>query len=268
MIKMILSDMDGTLLDNDGKMPPDFDEVMAMLKERGVLFVPASGRQYTAIVNQMPKYKDDFVFIAENGGVAVYKGQSLVSSPIDKESIRHLIEKTDSPEIFPVLCGKDCSYVEKKWEPYLSELEKFLTHYHIVDNLLEILEHKDIIKIAFGDCLHAQAEERLFPMLMAAADPGLKVILSSNYWIDVLNEGINKGSVLKGLQQKLGISADECAAFGDYLNDIEMLKAVKYGYAMANAHPEVITSVNLFAPANNKNGVMRTIRSFAEKGLI
>ena len=269
MIKMILSDMDGTLLDNNGCMPPDFDEVMSLLKERGVLFAPASGRQYTAIINQMPEYESELAFISENGAVAMYKGETIFTSPIPKDSILNLLKKMMSDEeTYPVLCGKTCCYVEKKWEPYLGFLEEFLSKYEIVDDLFAAIEKEEIIKIAFGDFPRGRAEERLYPLLAESVDAGLKVMLSSAYWVDVLNDGICKGTAIKGLQEKLGIKPEECVAFGDYLNDIEMLQSVKYGYAMANAHPEVIKAAKLFAPANNKNGVMRTIRKLIEDGLV
>lgn len=269
MIKMIFSDMDGTLLDSSGAMPSDFAEVMAMLKERNILFVPASGRQYTAILKQMPQYENDFAFIAENGAVAVYKGETLLASPIEKDAIRHLLERTVKDEtVYPVLCGEKRAFVESKWEPHLDELTKFLTEHQIVDDIFAALEQERVIKIAFGDCLYGQAEERLLPIIENAADEGLKVMLSSNYWVDVLNEGTNKGTAIKGLQQKLGIKPEECIAFGDYVNDIEMLQSVGYGYAMANAHPEVIKVAKYFAPANNKNGVMQTIRELIKTGQI
>ena len=55
MIKVIFSDMDGTLLDENSQLPAEFDEVMAELKKRGVIFAPTSGRQYFALLHQMGK---------------------------------------------------------------------------------------------------------------------------------------------------------------------------------------------------------------------
>ena len=67
MIKWIISDMDGTLLVDNNRLPEDFDEVMQMLKDRNIMFSPASGRQYQALAYHFPKYKDDLLFISENG---------------------------------------------------------------------------------------------------------------------------------------------------------------------------------------------------------
>ena len=90
MIKLILSDMDGTLLDENGQLPEEFDEVMAMLKERDILFAPASGRQHDGLQKQFAKYKDDFVFVAENGTYVTYKQQELFSTTLKEEHVKVL----------------------------------------------------------------------------------------------------------------------------------------------------------------------------------
>ena len=77
-----MSDMDGTLLDNEGNMPEGFDETIEELRKRDVLFVPASGRQYYALLREMGKYADDFIFLAENGTYVKYRGQEVFSSPM------------------------------------------------------------------------------------------------------------------------------------------------------------------------------------------
>ena len=66
MIKLIFSDMDGTLLTSENKLPANFDETMTELKKRGVIFCPASGRQYFSLLKSFEKYVDEFLFLAEN----------------------------------------------------------------------------------------------------------------------------------------------------------------------------------------------------------
>lgn len=270
MIKLILSDMDGTLLDDNGNMPADFDEVMGLLRERGVRFVPASGRQYTALMNQFGKYEKEFAFIAENGSFGMDRGEEFYSGLMDKTAVRHVLEKlmNDGEELFPALCGKRCAFLTPNWEPYLDFMGEFFTSNQIVDDIFAVIEQEDIVKMAFCDCREGNAEDGLYSRVVKVCPLGTKVALSSNYWVDVLNSNINKGTALRVLQLRLGILPEECLAFGDYLNDIEMLTGVKYGYAMANAHPDVIRATRFTAPANNKNGVMRTIRRLIDEGLI
>ena len=84
--------------------------------------------------------------------------------------------------------------------------------------------------------------------------------ISGAYWIDITNEGVNKGVAVTALQEFLGISPEETMAFGDYLNDLELLKRASYSYAMKNAQEEV-KQVAFYETKddNNHNGVLKTI---------
>ena len=83
-----------------------------------------------------------------------------------------------------------------------------------------------------------------------------------------MNFGINKGIAIQQVQKLLHISPRECAAFGDYLNDLEMMSSVYYSYAMANAHPKIKEIANFRAPSNTEHGVMVTIQEFIDKKMI
>ena len=268
MIKLVFSDMDGTLLDADGQMPPEFDAVMAELRARGVVFAPASGRQYYALLRQMGKYQDEFIFVAENGTFVAQHDQELFSSVIAPAAVRAILARADAlPEVFPVLCGKRLAYVRPQWQPYVTDMTQYFTRYEMVEDLAAVAAGEDIIKVALCDCRHGEAETRIYPAMQEFSGP-LKVALSSHYWVDVMNDGINKGVAVQKLQQRLGIAPEECAAFGDYLNDAEMLAAVGYGFAMANAHPDVKKIARYEAPANTEHGVMVKLRELMQQGLV
>ena len=82
MIKLILSDMDGTLLDENNQLPAEFDEVMEELHKRGVQFAPASGRQYYSLLKSFPQYEDRFIFVSDNGTIVRQHGKELFSMRI------------------------------------------------------------------------------------------------------------------------------------------------------------------------------------------
>ena len=92
MIKLILSDMDGTLLDSEGKLPPEFDAVMARLRERGVLFAPASGRQYDSLAATFARYVDTFLFLSDNGTMVRRRGQELFSNVMDRRRALEILD--------------------------------------------------------------------------------------------------------------------------------------------------------------------------------
>lgn len=80
----------------------------------------------------------------------------------------------------------------------------------------------------------------------------MQVVLSSDIWVDIIPLGINKGVAIQKLQKKLNIKPEECVAFGDYLNDYEMMQSVYYSYAMENAIPELKKVARYIAPPNYK----------------
>ena len=267
-IKIIFCDMDGTLLDGNSNLPPDFDEVIGEVLRRGAIFAPASGRQYSALTLQMEKYADEFVFISENGTFAARHDEELFSSVMDTaEVLRILKEGSRIPGAFPVLCGKRIAYVNEEFRPYLGEMEKYFTQNAIVPDLEATAAREPLIKIAYCDARQGDAERTIYPGLAKLHGP-VHVALSSNYWVDIMNPGINKGFAVQKLQKRLGIPPENCAAFGDYLNDLEMLRAVKYSFAMENAHPSLFEAAAYRAEPNTAYGVTKKLRELLDAGKI
>ncbi len=265
MIKLILSDMDGTLLDENGQLPEEFDEVMAMLKERDILFAPASGRQHDGLQKQFAKYKDDFVFVAENGTYVTYKQQELFSTTLKEEHVKVLEAAVDEiPGVYTVLCGKKSAYVMSEHQPFVDELSKYYTSHTLVEDFSQIDD--EIIKFTICDCDQRDAANTIYSKLRRF-DGEMQVALSGDCWVDVMNYGVNKGVAVQRLQQILGISARECVAFGDYLNDLEMMGAVRYSFAMENAHPKIKQAAAYQAKSNADHGVMLAIKDMLALGL-
>ena len=75
-----------------------------------------------------------------------------------------------------------------------------------------------------------------------------------------MKPGVHKGSAMKALMELFSITREECMAFGDYLNDTELLESVTHSYAMENAHPQLKAIARYIAPTNDENGVIAVIR--------
>ncbi len=266
MIKLILSDMDGTLLDENNQLPAEFDEVMAELHKRGVQFAPASGRQYYSLLKSFPEYEDKFIFVSDNGTIVRQHGKELFSDVIEHDVAREIFNSVNDVEgVYNVLCGKETVYLlkDKQPEAQMAELKKYFRAVEIVDSFDDIADEP--IKISFFTP-DADAEEKIYPLFAPYYD-SMQVVLASAYWVDVTNKGANKGMAVKALQKRLGLKPEECAVFGDYMNDLEMMGAAYYSYAMENAYPPVKEAARFVAPSNAEHGVMKTIRGFMEQGL-
>ena len=267
MVKIIFCDMDGTLLTSENKLPEGFDAAMAELKRRNVIFAPASGRQYFSLLKSFDKYREEFLFLAENGTLVMHKDKEIFSSPLGFEAARKVLAASAGFEnILRVYCGKKDAYLRREQDTpeFQAELNKYYTHNGIVDDFDEL---DDIpLKVALFDPT-AHAKENIYDKLAQFYD-GLQVVLSSDYWVDVMSPGINKGEAVKNIQRVMNFKPEECAAFGDYLNDLEMMQAVGYGFAMANAHPDLKKIAKFGTSSNDESGVIVGIRRLIAYGLI
>ncbi len=268
MIKIIFSDMDGTLLDDNSDLPRGFDEMIAELKKRDVIFSPASGRQYYSLLKSFEKYKDDFLFLAENGTLVMYRGKEIFLNSMPRETALNILKLGDNFEnILRVYCGKTKAYLLEKdhKSEYLDELSKYFSLHEAVKDFAEV---EDVpIKMSFFDP-KGKVAENIYPIINKNFGDTMQVVLASDYWADVINLNVSKGAAVKKIQEKFSITPDECAAFGDYLNDVQMLQAVTYSFAMKNAHPDLKKFAKYEALSNSESGVLKGIEKLMNEGLI
>ncbi|POX50125.1 HAD family hydrolase [Streptomyces sp. Ru71] len=258
-IRLIVTDMDGTLLDDDKQAPPGLWRALELLRERGVLFSPASGRQYASLARQFADVADGMVFIAENGTYVVRDGVELSSDPLERDAAVRVVGAArrlaaGGVDLGAVLCGKRAAYVERADEAFLAEARKYYAELRVVEDVTTVDD--DFIKVALYD--FGSAEHGTAPGL-AGFTATHQVVVSGEHWVDVMNRTANKGTAVRRLQRELGITPAQTMAFGDYLNDLEMLDAAEWSFAMTGAHPEVVRRARHLAPSNNDNGVLRTI---------
>lgn len=257
MIKLIATDMDGTLLNSKGELSPHFERVFHKLKEKNIIFAAASGRQYFTLLKNFEAYKDDMLFIAENGTYVAYRGQELAVHPLNPEIAHELILKGRmlGPEVNIVLATSKGAFVESKDEHFVSEVRKYYIKCEEVEDLMQI--EGDILKVTL--CDFRGAEHHSFKAFKAFEHKA-QVCLAGDIWIDIMANGVNKGTAIKDIQDKLHIDFNETMVFGDYLNDLEMIKSGYHSYAMANAHPLLKETARFVAKSNDEDGVIEKIK--------
>ncbi|MDO0924738.1 Cof-type HAD-IIB family hydrolase [Streptomyces sp. TG1A-8] len=258
-IRLVVTDMDGTLLDDAKRIPGGLWPLLGELRRRGVLFSPASGRQYATLARQFADVAEGMVFIAENGTYVVRDGVELSSDPLDPSVAADVARRVrrlaaDGVDVGAVVCGKRSAYVERTDAAFLAEVRRYYVEHRVVEDVTAVDD--DVIKVALFD--FGSAERRTAAALRDFAATH-RVVVSGEHWVDVMNRTANKGAALRALQRELGITSAQTMVFGDYLNDLEMLDAADWSFAMANAHPDVVRRARHLAPSNNDNGVLRTI---------
>ena len=237
MIKIIFCDMDGTLLTSESKLPENFDKMIDILKSRGVIFAPSSGRQYFSLSKTFSEYLNEFLFLGDNGTLVMYKGKEIFSNPMDKNVVKKVLQVAENldEKVLRVLAGKNNAYILKEQDSpeFQAEIDKYYTRNVAVENWDDV----DDVPIKLSFCYRSgNAEKNVYPYFEQFKDK-LKVVLASDQWVDITMPNVSKGAAVKNIQRVWNIKPEECAAFGDFMNDYEMLQAVEYSFAMANAYP-------------------------------
>lgn len=257
-IRFVAADMDGTLLDSRKQLSPRFFPVLRQLLRRGVVFAAASGRQYDSLLRTFETLKGDILFISENGAMVMQGGRCVCFYELPADVAAAALRLVRArPGTMPVLCCEDGAYIEDGDPVFLQNVTPYYTRCARVDDLLETAARKRVCKLAVFDM--GDAETGVFPLLHEGFGTRTEVCLSGAHWTDLMPLGVSKGRAVHACQQRLGIEAARCMAFGDYLNDIEMLRACGESYAMGNAHPQVKAVCRHTAPTNDEDGVVRVL---------
>lgn len=264
-IKLVVTDMDGTLLNPNGTLFPTFFPVLDELLARGIEFVVASGRQYYNLREMFQSYLDRIYFIAENGSFEAFQDQPLSILEFDKANVRPIAEAVRALEnCHAVYCGAKQAYVEDLDAAFLQEVSKYYQRLEIVPDITAVADDP-CLKIAV--CNLGEAPDYAYPHLRHFEEQGLKVVLSGRNWVDLSDPIANKGVPLKRLQQRLGISPDQTLAFGDQMNDSEMLSCATYSFAVANAFPELFPHARFVAPSNAEHGVIQVLEHLLQNSV-
>jgi Cof subfamily protein (haloacid dehalogenase superfamily) len=258
-IRLVVSDMDGTLLTSSNRVPDALWPILEELRANGILFVPASGRQYSTLHGLFERAIVGMPVIAGNGSVVIRDGVELSSSILDGAVVSEIVRLTSElaaggADVGVVLCGKFDAYVSRHDRDFLDAVGGYCPEFAIVDDLLAVGEEVTRIAIYAADGAEDYASDAFGRFARTH-----QVSVSSARWIDISAAGVTKGTALSALQTELGISRAETMAFGDYLNDLEMLEASQHSFAMDDAHPAVKFVARHIAPSNSEDGVIQVL---------
>lgn len=255
-IKMVVTDMDGTLLNSKHEVSNQFYQIFKKLKARNILFVAASGRQYHSMASKLDKVKDDILFIAENGAMIKKQKDTLLTIPLESYYTNAILNKVNSiTNAHPVLCTEKTAYVEGSSDQFISILKEYYNEFVVVNNLNEVTD--EVLKIAIYH--FTDSEKYLYPHLKLF-EKELKVKVSGSNWVDVSDSNAHKGFALEKVMAQYNVTGDELMVFGDYNNDLEMLQLANFSYAMANAHPNVKKTAKYQTLSNDENGVEHILK--------
>lgn len=257
MIKLVASDIDGTLVpDGQSCLNPELHDVILKLRERGIQFAVATGRQWASIEDLFEPVKKKIFYISDNGAYIGCCGRNLYLNTIKRELIHELIRDIRKAGLDVMLSGADIIYLDTANE----DLYKWITeeyHYQLklVDDLLKVDD--EFIKISAYKKHGIEASTR---QLQEKYSGRLKIAISGEMWMDATALGVNKGAAIQLIQESLGITPAETMVFGDQLNDLEMMNQAYYSFAMGNARTEVKQCARFQTDTNLRDGVLKILK--------
>lgn len=234
MIKLVASDLDGTLLLNGAQqLPEEIFTLIRRLNEKGIMFVAASGRQYPNMKRLFSPVASDMAYICENGAMAIENENVLYQDGFDPNLTLDILQAIYERNGAEFSCStKDFYYIRPKTQHFYDRMLKVIkTDCKVISDFSEISE--PCMKLAvyerggMSDASIRYWQERF--------SKRCTVVTSGNEWVDFIPFGTNKAKGIRKFQEIRGIRPEECIVFGDEFNDIEMLKAVPWSFAMAHS---------------------------------
>lgn len=258
MIKLIVTDLDGTLLNDNKEVPERFWEIADRLFKKDIKLGIATGRPHFSITENFQSLMDHLYAISDNGSMIIHDKTELLSKPLPPHEIEALVITARSvPNAWPILCGKDFWYIEDSDSTLVEKILVYQKNFKIVDDLTKV--NDAILKISVLDLMGA--EQNSYPHYKQFENR-LKIAAGGAIWLDITRTDANKGEAVRMLQQLNNIKPDETLVFGDFMNDYEMMQAATYSYAMKNAYPKILEVANFVTEKdNNEGGVLEVIEA-------
>lgn len=257
MIKLVATDMDGTLLNSKKEKPEGLYDWIN--NHRDIKFVIASGRQYYTLKSDFLPVHNDLIYIADNGALVFEKDQIIYINKMTKDDVLLSLDLlSHNPDACPIVCGVKSAYMYKRDEDVKDNTAVYYERLIFVDDLKSTVYEDEVVKIAI---YFRNKDASIYTKDFDVLPEHLSSVLSSPQWIDIANAGVNKGDALREIQTKYNIRPDESMAFGDYLNDWELLEAVEESYCMENGLPEMKKIAKHIAPSNDDDGVMKILNT-------
>lgn len=271
MIKMIATDMDGTLLDERGQVDlPRLERILDALDARGIPFVIATGNEIHRMRDLLGDLIDRVVLVVANGARIFEKNEMILGKFWNPDLVQQALEHFQGREVADQLVvtalnggfvkeGTVFSSLDKFMTPEM--MERFYARMHFVPELTADL-FPDVLKMSLVvgtervQAVSEEIEQTFYGQLMA---------VSSGYGsMDILQTGVHKAWGLEQLMDRWQITPAEIMAFGDSENDLEMLDMAGISYAMANAEKVVKKRANHLAPSNKEGGVYQILEEYLE----
>ncbi|WP_308584305.1 Cof-type HAD-IIB family hydrolase [uncultured Leuconostoc sp.] len=276
MIQLILSDLDETLLNDDGTIHPENIAAIQAFTQNGGYFVPNTGRSYKSVYGtlaQLGLNKTTQYVVSYNGGAIV----AIAPDGQEEIVVEHGMSLTLAQKIFDLGQVNDVvdTHVYTRDNLYIYNIsatdQRYMTERQVpyteitTTDLSFMANEGPVMKVIFEHPDPA-VQQAIADAVTAVVGDEVLVTFSSNRYVEFNPKGVDKGVTGLELADILGIAGDDTAAIGDNLNDAAQIKAAGVGVAVANAKPEIKALADVvLTTTNNEAAVADFIQHYAQK---
>ncbi|MFV8370317.1 Cof-type HAD-IIB family hydrolase [Flavobacterium sp. LB2R40] len=259
--KMLVLDMDDTLLTDDHIISNENKEMLFKAQELGVYVILASGRPTPAMIAYAKELQlDNSYMISYNGAVItdLKEDKVIFEQTLTQEQIHELYDYSlkNKTHIITYVDGKIVSETDSEY----IEIEKNITG--LEHN--KVLSFKEEVQSSAVKCILLEEPSYLKEVEkdLKATMPHLSVSMSKPFFLEVAQNGIDKGASIKFLAEKLNIHQSEIIAVGNAGNDLTMIEYAGLGVWVDNVDPELRDKGDVIVASNNDHGVAEVVRRF------
>lgn len=257
-IKIVVSDLDGTLLKNDGSVGLETKKLIRELHNYDVLFSFATGRLHSAVTDIAKDLEIKNPIISLDGSVIkdFPSGETIFESFLKKKYVEKAVKYADDYLLNVALCHSDAIYytefntvIPKLLNKFGAKYKEVSSYENLLDKTLEIVfagDNKESIEFVKDQFTFPYAFGCNASYYRSQSKRGL-------FYLDIRRAGSSKGKGLKRLLKYLNIKTHQAVVMGDWYNDISMFESDAIKVAMANSIPELIRSADHVTERSNNN---------------
>ena len=263
--KLIFLDIDGTLTEPGKNVPPPSAvDAVRRAREKGHKVVLCSGRNY-GMLYPVTQYGFDGL-VASAGGYIEYNGQVVYDCPMTSEQQSRVLDIFKESGIYRTIGGRSHSYTDEGFKEFLSENIQSKANSELLRWRIQIENELGIRPMSeydgepiYGMAFMSRGAERLKkPLQMLQEEFDFCIQDEDACGIvngELSSKEFDKGKAVERLCGFLGISKEDTIAFGDSMNDLEMLQAAEIGVCMANGSPSLLKIANMVCPSVLEDGL-------------
>lgn len=250
-IKLVVSDLDGTLLNNNHLVSDYTKSIIKKINLLGIDFIIATGRPLFSSEKYLDSISNKSETITFNGAIVFDKDRKIIyEKPIDESAGKLLVDMAIKSKLY------FHTFINDKWNISSEYSEWFKIYKSATDKKDYTVGFKNLENFNFTKVMVIGEYEELkeIEKIIMSEIRDVVCVFSGKNYLEVLNKDVSKGSALEHILNKKNILPEETIAFGDNYNDIEMLKLVN-GVAMENGEDEVKLHAKYITTNNDKDGV-------------